>query len=309
MLLGHKRQIAYFDRVLKKGALAHAYLLHGPEHTGKLTLAKEIAKFFYCAGRPTALSEVCQKCQNCVMITEDRHSEVRLVDTNHTLVSKKENRVSIPIEDIREIKRLCTLSATVQEQRIFIINEAERMSEEAANSFLKLLEEPGTGTLFFLITPAKDFVPMTITSRAQPMHFGLIPERMLADFIQTRAHHESEAREIIRYASGRPGIAISLLQDKKLLADERAAREKFDKILKGIPEALAASADAAKNGALRARLVDYMYQHLRCQLRALSPQAPELVRRANRIINLLDTTNVNPRLALDMLFLSLHGGN
>ena len=142
-LIGHDRQIQFLNSCRTRGTLPHAYLFHGPEHVGKLTIALMLAQSFFCPEvSKDDMRSVCGTCQSCQAIANYRHPSIFFLDTAHTLVSKKENRKEIPIEDIRELKRILSFAPQGNQWRLAIINEAEKMSTEAANAFLKLLEEP-----------------------------------------------------------------------------------------------------------------------------------------------------------------------
>src|SRR3989338_2587481 len=141
-IIGHEKQLRYLEHVRLRNTLAHAYLFHGPDGVGKRTVARAYAK----------------------TLTGAR--DIIFLDTSHTLVSKKDERRDIPIEDIRELKRMWTLAPSGDMWRVLIVNDAEHMSDQAANGFLKLFEEPGSRTIIFLIASSRDLLMPTIISRA-----------------------------------------------------------------------------------------------------------------------------------------------
>jgi DNA polymerase-3 subunit delta' len=280
MILGHERQLEHFDRLIKKGNLGHAYLFHGPAQVGKFTLAKEI---------PQSLS-----CPHPVIL-----------DKEHTLVSKKENRKEIPIEDIRELKRLFSLTAPAGEWRVAIINEAEKMSTEAANAFLKLLEEPGENTLFILVTSAVDLLPPTIVSRTQPIRFSLVSRNILEKHLAGLVKNSELREAILALAFGRPGVMLRLAEEPRILAEE----QKFFGDLQaaraaGVPEIFRFSEKFALEEESRRRSVDHLFFMLYSELQARPcVEIAEKIKKANRIALALETTNVNPRLALEVMLL------
>ena len=317
MILGHERQIQYFNAVLQRGRLAHAYLLYGPEHVGKFTIAKELAKALYCptAGKETRQSFVlqnlggqvgasCGACVACRAINANQHPSVIVLDRENTLVSKKDIRKEIPIEDIREVKRRFSFAASGDEMRVVIINGAEYLSIEAANAFLKLLEEPGAQTLCILIAHDYDALPPTIISRAQAIRFSLVPDTLLFSFIRDASLRD----EAVRFAAGRPGILIRLLDDTETMKEERAfAGGVSHMLVEGIPAAFVWSEKIAADEALRKKAITYIVQGVRARLRMEgidSTKRASLVQRLkeiDRIATIMATTNVNPRLALDMI--------
>lgn len=283
MLIGHEKHIQYFNRLLKRGALAHAYLFHGPEHVGKFSFAKYIAGLL--------------------------GGEEIILDTEHTLVSKKETRKDIPVEDIRELKRICSFSVPSGTHRIVIINEAEKMNGEAANAFLKLLEEPGERTIFFLITSAPDLLPSTIASRAVPRYFPIPPRRVLEAFIQSRVNDEKTEEMLIRLSFGKPGLVVKFLEDGEFFEQEKKFAGSLESAWRGsLSDAFLFSEKAAADKETSKKTAEYLMHLLRRKLigAVSSSEAllcAEKIKRVSETALALETTNVNPRLALDAMFI------
>lgn len=284
MTLGHERQIQYLEKVLKNGRLAHAYLFHGPESVGKFSVAK------YFVGK-----------LNC--------PHPIILDLENTLVSKKERRKDIPIEDIRELKRLFSLSAPEGEWRVAIINDAEKLSPEAADAFLKLLEEPGEQTLFLLITSSPDLIPPTIASRSQQIRFSEVSQSVLSDFLEKRGVSVEEGQEILFLSAGRPGVAVRMVEDHKYLSAQKKLLQAVHGILQSqeLPQAFILTEKVAPDEETRKKMVEYIVRILGAGLLKAAPG--EMASRLNsmrnivRISEILETTNVNPRLALDSIFI------
>ena len=313
MIIGYERQMRYLERVIAGGRLAHAYLFHGPEHTGKETIACAVAKLLLCPharARKCVLADADDGCAVCASIDAGTHQDVTFLGIDRTLVSDKEIRKEIPIEDIRELKRVFAYSARGAGWRIAILSDADKMSQEAADAFLKLLEEPGERTVFFLITSARERVSATIASRAIPMEFSLVPDMALAAYLKEyEVCKESEMPEMLAYVSGRPGIARQLACDPAEKKRMRGYGEAVAEVLRdGIPGALALAQKAAEDDAMRWHTVVSCITLLRARMHgALSPS--ERVRTARALARILDIstimemTNVNRRLALDTLFI------
>lgn len=288
MILGHERQLQYLEKALKNGRLAHAYLLHGPEGVGKFSVAK------YLVGK-----------LNC--------PHPIILDLENTLVSKKEKRKDIPIEDIRELKRLFSLSAAGDEWRVAVINEAEKLSPEAADAFLKLLEEPGEKTLFLLVTSAPDLIFPTIVSRAQKIRFSEVPQNIIADFLAKKGVSGKTREEILFLSAGRPGAAIRMMEDREYLSTQKKLLRSVHDILrnKELPQAFILSEKMAGDERARQKMVEYIIRMVRSGLLKAAPGeiASRLgtMRGIARIAEILETTNVNPRLALDVIFLEALG--
>ncbi|MBI3630819.1 MAG: hypothetical protein HY221_00580 [Candidatus Sungbacteria bacterium] len=316
MIIGHKRQIAYLKEALKRGRLSHAYLFHGPDHVGKLTIALSLAKALHCTQRKGDQNNDwdCGRCSSCRLIANGTHPHVLMLDTAHALVSKEEDRSEIPIQDIRELKRLLALAPEADKWRIAIINQADTMSEEASHAFLKILEEPGERTLYVLVTSAPDLLLRTVLSRSTSLRFGLVSQEDISAFLQEKIRQPAKAAEIAAQAYGRPGLAIRMAEDEAYRNEVSAFRNKFEAALgNGIPGLLRLSQSASQDEELRERIIERSFAYLRGRLmdphhhQGRLPALAQAIRRMDSIATLLATTNVNTRLALDMLLIQLAG--
>lgn len=314
MILGHRRQIKYLEQVLKNGRFAHAYLFSGPEGVGKFSVAKAAAKFFYCQNYQGM--DRSDECNQCKLIEENLHPQVVILDPENTLVSKKDTRKEIPIVDIRELKRRLAFAPAGEQWRVVIINQADKMSKEAEAAFLKLLEEPGSKVLFILVSASKDNLSQTIISRTQVINFSLLPAKVLEGFLQDRAKEPELAREIVLLARGRAGIILKLLGDKNVLEEERKFLKEVEGLLKkaDLAEVFHFSEKVAAQDELRQKVPVYLILALRKRLlesRAASSQKIGFIRslkKIQRIWQIMETTNVNSRLALDAMFIEAQYG-
>lgn len=309
-IIGHTRQIEYLSRVIAAGRFAHAYLFYGPEHVGKYTIAKAFTKTLYCTQGQGTLPGVCGTCAACRAIEQDKHPSVIILTPEHTLVSKKETRSNIPLEDIHELKRRFAFAPIGHAPRVTIIDRADTLSEEAGHAFLKLLEEPGSEIIFILIAPSRDLLLPTIVSRTTALGFSLVPETALADALASRPM--AHKAELLRIANGRPGVLLSLSADAKQWQDEQSFLKRAIALFRNPDDPLhAPTLDAiAENRRDTLRLMAYFVRMLRAELIA-SPGMAETdtlaktIRVANRIAGLIESTNVHPRLALDSVLIEL----
>ncbi len=302
MILGHERQQKFFNEVIKNGTLAHAYLLHGPRCVGKFKVAQSIVKQLFCAVAREGKSCECLSCKN---IENFSHPNVIFLDTQRTLVSKKEKRKEIPIEDIRELRRIFSLSSR-NVWRVAIIDEAEKLSQEAANAFLKTLEEPGSNTLFLFIAESKEFIPATIVSRTQPVFFSLVPQTILEKFLQSKESSAVRREALLSLAYGRPGLLVAYLSDQSLFERDVMLKSGLEKILKGnIPTIFKLSEKYSQDPQEARKVAENVVRLVReCLIRDMDSQSVQRLKQMYRISELMETTNVNPRLALDALLLA-----
>ncbi len=291
--------------------LPHAYLFHGPEHGGKLTIATTLAQSFFCPdAKQNDIRSVCGICASCRAIAEMRHPNVIVLDTEHTLVSKKETRKEIPIEDIRELKRIFSFAPVAGEWRLAIINEADKMNEEAASAFLKLLEEPGANTLFILIAAHKDLLLPTIVSRVSPLGFLTVSDATLERVLDAKHIAQNARKDIQVLAAGRPGILLQLCEPSNARAtDDKKISQNIQNIVRArdMVSALRISEQSSQDKDMREKIIHWLAGMLRADLKNEIPGAAALaaakLTRIDHIAHLIDSTNVNPRLAMDVMFL------
>lgn len=251
------------------------------------------------------MEEACAECIECRRIETETHPNVIMLDTEHTLVSKKDKRKDIPIEDIRELKRLFSLSAPGDQWRIAVIDGVEKLSDDASNAFLKLLEEPGPRTLFILVTSAIDLLLPTVVSRTQLIRFSHVPREALRGHLKPKVRDQKLEDEILALSFGRPGIMLRFLQEPKIIEDERKFLKNLQETLAGsLPEIFRFNEKIAFDEEERSKTVEYLFHMMRKTLVSNpSAKVSEQIKKVQKIALALETTNVNPRLALDVMMM------
>lgn len=161
----HPRNL--MEAFLKKKRVSHAYLFEGPRGTGKKELALWTASALMCL-QPIEEVFPCGECLNCRRIREDRHPDV---------VHVKAEGNTIKVDQIRFLKSEFSKSGMESAQKVFLIEDAEKMTVGAANSLLKFLEDPAGDVHAFLLTEAKNRLLPTILSRCQVVHFQSGPTK------------------------------------------------------------------------------------------------------------------------------------
>lgn len=308
MIIGHKRQVAYFEKVLSKGVLAHAYLFFGPERVGKRAFARAIAKAILCEKKKKGV-ESCGACRSCEKVEAGQHENITVLSVSETLVSKKEERKDIPIEDIRELKRMLSFAPAGDAWRIIIVDGAERMSMPAANAFLKILEEPPEQALFLLTTAEPEHVLETIRSRAEEVYFSLVSRDDIREFLMQESISKSRLDDIVRVAAGRAGVAVLAIREKNEFEEEKKFLENVEAALsKGAPHFFPFTERAASDEGMRFRAAREVLRILerRMQEERDFGRAFALAKRIKNVVQITEVmaqTNVNPRMTLDLIFM------
>ena len=209
---GHDKAIKSLERALAEDRLAHSYLVTGRKRVGKTTLALDMARALNCLSdaRP------CGECGQCGRISSGLHPDVRLIGLETARSGRL--RTLISIDQVREVQRDASLLPYEGRSRVFIFESAEKLSEEAANSLLKTLEEPPESVVIILLASDAGAVLPTILSRCRRVDLRPVPAQTIADFLaESGSTDPDRAREIAGLASGRIGWAIEAAADPRLL--------------------------------------------------------------------------------------------
>jgi DNA polymerase III subunit delta' len=204
---GHERIIRSFDAAWRQGRLGHAYLFVGPAGVGKHTLARELARAILCEAKPDGLA-ACGHCKGCGLVDAGTHPDL-------FLAARPDEVNELPIDLIRELIGDLSLKPARGTRKIAILDDADDMSSEAANAFLKTLEEPPPGSLLILIGgPSPDRQFTTIVSRCQVVPFSPLPVSVISAFLLEKGVNDSVKRDrLARVAGGSLGRALALNDD------------------------------------------------------------------------------------------------
>ncbi|MCQ2011217.1 MAG: DNA polymerase III subunit delta' [Sporolactobacillus sp.] len=155
---------------IKRDELAHAYLLEGPRGTGKHKVALLVTQTLFCES-PTDQGP-CMTCRNCRRIASGNHPDV-------IWIAPEEGAASIKKEQIAYLMKEFAYRGVESGRKVFIIEQAEKMTAQAENSLLKFIEEPHPGTLALLVTEQIHQLLDTIISRCQVLSFVPLSDHML----------------------------------------------------------------------------------------------------------------------------------
>jgi len=145
--------------------LVHALLITGEQGTGKRTLAMLFASALMCEAESAI---PCGKCSGCTMAMAGEHPDITILEKGVPLSSDtSKGRATIPVDDIREVIRICSRYAYEGRNRAVVIKNAETMTPAAQNSLLKILEEPPQNTYFILTSAHADQLLTTVRSRCR----------------------------------------------------------------------------------------------------------------------------------------------
>ncbi|WP_435010498.1 DNA polymerase III subunit delta' [Tundrisphaera lichenicola] len=225
---GHDRVIATLRRALAQGRLPHAFLFAGPEGIGKLAFSLRLAQALLCERVSEALLDPCGECPGCLQVIAGTHPDL-------LRVGRPEDKHELPIRVIRDLCLDLGLKPMSGRRKVAIVDDADDMNDEAANAFLKTLEEPPPGSVLILIATSAEGQLDTILSRCRVVRFDPLPPTELAEVLIEQGVVDSPeaADRLSKLAEGSVararGLADPALTEfRRALFDEIAGPRGFD---------------------------------------------------------------------------------
>ncbi|HET7745941.1 MAG TPA: DNA polymerase III subunit delta' [Vicinamibacteria bacterium] len=319
-ILGHDRVRGLLARAVAGGRVPPALLFIGPDGVGKRTLALAVAQALLCESPEGG--EACGRCSSCHRVGKGFHPDLTVIQPE---------KGSIKIEAVRDLVREIAMKPFEGRGRVFVIDDAHALTEQAQNALLKSLEEPPAGTHIVLVTSAPQLLLGTIRSRCQALRFGPLPLALLEQrLVEAAGLAPDEARLRAVVCAGSLGAALAFEGE-----GYRAARDRMMTVLEarggdGLARLEAAEVLADSDDpllvlvALRALLRDVAAARAGAAGRALlnadleprlfavaagplGPRAVALAEAAEDSRFAMYDRNANPLLAMDVLLQTLSG--
>ena len=229
-VLGQEHVVRALVGAVREGRLAHAFLFCGPRGTGKTSTARILAKMVNCENGPTP--DPCGKCEQCLRIAGGSHLDVVEIDAaSHG-----------GVDDARELRERAPTAPALGREKVYIIDEAQRLSREAFDALLKVFEEPPVGVRFVLATTEPHKMPATIVGRCQRFEFRRATGEVVAEHLLQVAGREGmklsrdAAHAIARQSEGSFRDALSLLDQASVLGGATIGESELAQLL-GAPRA------------------------------------------------------------------------
>jgi DNA polymerase III delta' subunit len=160
------RAVELLRRALAGGRVASAYAFVGPTGSGRMTTARAFAQVLLCES-----GQACGTCHGCQLVARGQHPDLHVLVPTPPESNPKGAR-TIRIGAVRELERQASLRPALAGRRVFVLDEAERMTDDAPQAFLKFLEEPPPGTVVILVLSGVRALPATVISRCQIVRFA-----------------------------------------------------------------------------------------------------------------------------------------
>lgn len=309
---GQDHAVGILRRSLSAGRVAHAYLFEGPSGCGKRLAALALIQALFCGA-----SDPCGTCPACRKLAKGVHPDLHLLEPEKGVIK---------IDPVRELQRELSLRPLEAPRKACIITQADTMNPSSANAFLKTLEEPPGSAVIILLTESVATLLPTILSRCQRLRFGTLDQETITELLTQRGI----PRDVARVAASRAGGSM----EKGLaIAGEDALgkrRDVVEQVLGLTPQdfaALTTTAERLGDDKEQARevvevLTSYyrdLLLHCHGSTDVVNGDLMDLINRSTHlsrrgILERLDSLNragyallrnVNPRLALETLFIAL----
>jgi DNA polymerase-3 subunit delta' len=302
VIVGQERAVEQFAAAWASRKLHHAWLLAGPKGVGKLSFAHAATRrvLAEAAGPPFDLPGIG---------TDDEHPIVRLVEARshpdmrwlERLINEDTGKLNrnINIKQIRSLGEFMGMTAALSAWRAAVIDSVDDLEPAAANALLKILEEPPTNTLFFLVSHTPGRLLPTIRSRCRRLDFSNLDDDAMTSILQSQSNlSASEQKRVIRTSGGSAGRALAFAElDLAKLEDAALAI-----LRKGDPTNARRSdlaSELGKKGAADryAAFLDLAPSLIAREARALAPGARE--RALDAYAKARELAAIAPRLSLD----------
>ena len=197
-IIGHEKIKQKLSKVIENNSLSHAYLFCGKAGIGKKTLAIEFAKSVMC--NKSENLDYCGICDSC--LTFESGNDFKMIAPTKNVIK---------VDEIREFCSELFLKPTKASHKIFIIDDAECMNEQAQNALLKVLEEPPLYATIILVTSNKEKLLNTIKSRVVEVNFDSLSGNEIKEILNMNNIEYTD--DVIKYSNGSYKKALDFIND------------------------------------------------------------------------------------------------
>ena len=200
-IIGHEQIKEHLQNAITMDKISHAYIINGPDKSGKKMLAEAFAMALQCE---TGGTYGCMECHSCKQAMN--HNQPDIIYVSH----EKPNTISV--DDIRsQVNNDIGIKPYSSKYKIYIVDEAEKMNVQAQNALLKTIEEPPAYAVILLLTTNADTFLPTILSRCVTLNIKVVPDEKIKKFLMKEYQiPDYQADVCVAFAQGNVGKAIQL---------------------------------------------------------------------------------------------------
>ena len=227
-VIGQESIVTALRNGLGEGRIAQAYLFSGIRGVGKTSVARVLAKALNCENGPA--SDPCNECQTCLEITAG--SDLDVIEVDAATYSK--------VEQVRELTESLKYGPARDRYKVVVVDEIHRLSRQAFDALLKIVEEPPPHLVFVFATTESDAVPATVLSRCQEFHFRRVQPAVLTQHLRALAENENikasdtALRLVARASEGSVRDAVALLDQLATFGSGEISDEDAASVLGGV---------------------------------------------------------------------------
>jgi DNA polymerase-3 subunit delta' len=221
-ILGQQKIKEVLSNQIKNNKISHAYIFMGQNGVGRRLVSIEFAKILNCITNDFSKTDIgaCGECSSCKKITKNIHPCLYFIDFAKQAYIKKEDlkkQKMLKIEIIRYMREKLAIKIYEGKWKVFIVEPAEKMNIIAANSLLKILEEPPENTVIILIVKFKELLLDTVISRSQTLFFQPLKHSEISNWLILNCSVDAlKAKKIAELSGGSLKNAQKLVIEKEI---------------------------------------------------------------------------------------------
>ena len=223
-IVGHEQIIEHLKTAIEMGKVSHAYILNGPDLSGKMMIAEAFARALLCEKQDP---DGCGECKSCRQSDDRNNPDIIYV--------KHDKPNTISVDDIRtQLNNDIVIKPYSNQYKIYIVDEAEKMNQQAQNALLKTIEEPPAYAVIMLLTTNADSFLQTIRSRCITLNLKSVKNDVIKSYLMTEKKiPDYQADVCAAFAQGVVGKAIKLASSddfNELMESALSLRKRLDDI-------------------------------------------------------------------------------